>query len=53
MRILIADDELVSRKLLQKTLERAGYEVTAVENGAWPPSNSARQLGPGLPFWTG
>ncbi len=33
MRILIADDELMSRKLLQKTLERAGYEVTAVENG--------------------
>jgi two-component system, cell cycle response regulator len=33
MRILIADDEVVSRKLLQKTLESAGYEVTAVENG--------------------
>jgi two-component system cell cycle response regulator len=33
MRILIADDELMSQKLLQKTLERAGYEVTAVENG--------------------
>jgi two-component system cell cycle response regulator len=33
MRILIADDELMSRKLLQKTLERAGYEVTVVENG--------------------
>jgi len=33
MRILIADDELMSRRLLQKTLERAGYDVTAVENG--------------------
>jgi len=33
MRILIADDEMMSRKLLQKTLERAGYEVIAVENG--------------------
>jgi two-component system cell cycle response regulator len=33
MRILIADDELMSRKLLQRTLERAGYEVTAVGNG--------------------
>jgi two-component system cell cycle response regulator len=33
MRILIADDEFMSRKLLQKTLERAGYEVTSVENG--------------------
>jgi predicted signal transduction protein with EAL and GGDEF domain len=33
MRILIADDDLVTRRLLQKTLERAGYEVVAVENG--------------------
>jgi two-component system cell cycle response regulator len=33
MRILIADDEAMSRRLLQKTLERAGYEVRAVENG--------------------
>jgi predicted signal transduction protein with EAL and GGDEF domain len=33
MRILIADDDLITRRLLQKTLERAGYEVTAVENG--------------------
>jgi len=33
MRILIADDEAMSRKMLQKTLERAGYEVTAVGNG--------------------
>src|SRR6266566_1227573 len=33
MRILIADDEVLSRRLLQKTLERAGYEVTALENG--------------------
>jgi two-component system, cell cycle response regulator len=33
MKILIADDEIVSRTLLQKTLERAGYEVVAVENG--------------------
>jgi two-component system cell cycle response regulator len=33
MKILIADDEIMSRTLLQKTLERTGYEVTAVENG--------------------
>ena len=33
MKILIADDDAVSRRLLEKTLERAGYEVTAVENG--------------------
>ncbi len=33
MKILIADDETLSRRLLEKTLERAGYEVIAVENG--------------------
>jgi two-component system cell cycle response regulator len=33
LKILIADDEALSRRLLEKTLKRAGYEVTAVENG--------------------
>jgi diguanylate cyclase (GGDEF)-like protein len=33
LKILIADDEALSRRLLEKTLERAGYEVVAVENG--------------------
>ncbi|HXN52527.1 MAG TPA: diguanylate cyclase [Candidatus Acidoferrum sp.] len=33
MRILIADDDALSRRLLEKTLERADYEVTAVANG--------------------
>jgi CheY-like chemotaxis protein len=33
VKILIADDEVMSRRLLQSTLERAGYEVLAVENG--------------------
>jgi two-component system, cell cycle response regulator len=33
LKILIADDETLSRRLLEKTLERAGYEVVAVENG--------------------
>ncbi len=33
MKILIADDEAMSRGLLQSMLERAGYEVIAVENG--------------------
>lgn len=32
-RILIADDDDLTRRLLQKTLEQAGYEVVAVENG--------------------
>ncbi len=33
MKILIADDEAFSRRLLEKTLERAGYEVVSVKNG--------------------
>jgi len=33
MKILIAEDDILSRRLLQKTLEKAGYEVIAVENG--------------------
>jgi two-component system, cell cycle response regulator len=34
MRILIAEDDMLSRMMLEKSLERAGYEVTAVSNGA-------------------
>lgn len=34
MRVLIAEDDAVSRHLLQSLLTRWGYEVTAVENGA-------------------
>jgi diguanylate cyclase (GGDEF)-like protein len=33
MRILIADDEAVSRLLVKGTLERLGHEVIAVDNG--------------------
>jgi two-component system, cell cycle response regulator len=33
VKILIADDDSLSRRLLEKTLQRAKYEVTAVENG--------------------
>jgi DNA-binding response OmpR family regulator len=32
MKILIADDEMMSRRLLQETLVRAGYEV----DHGWP-----------------
>jgi diguanylate cyclase (GGDEF)-like protein len=37
MRVLIADDSLMSRKLLRSTLERWGYEVVVAEDGqqAW------------------
>jgi two-component system, cell cycle response regulator len=33
MKILIADDEALSRRILEKTLERAGYQVVAVDDG--------------------
>jgi two-component system, cell cycle response regulator len=33
VKILIADDDALSRRLLEKILDRAGYEVTAVANG--------------------
>jgi diguanylate cyclase (GGDEF)-like protein len=32
-KILIADDDKLSRRLLQNTLEKSGYEVIAVEDG--------------------
>jgi sigma-B regulation protein RsbU (phosphoserine phosphatase) len=37
MKVLIADDEKVSRKLLEGTLTKLGYDVNAAENGeqAW------------------
>ena len=34
MKILIADDESVSRRLLQNYLQKWGYEVTAARDGA-------------------
>src|SRR5882672_8330970 len=48
MKILIADDELVSRLLLEKTLERAGYEVIAVDNGRLAAEHLCRRDGPRL-----
>jgi diguanylate cyclase (GGDEF)-like protein len=33
LKILIADDDALSRRLLERTLERCGYEVVEVENG--------------------
>jgi diguanylate cyclase (GGDEF)-like protein len=48
MRILIADDETVSRRLLEKTLERAGYEVTAVSDGRRAAEELCHPEGPRL-----
>jgi two-component system cell cycle response regulator len=33
MKILIADDDLVSRRLMERVLERSGYEVVTAANG--------------------
>ncbi len=48
MRILIVDDDLITRTLLQKTLERAGYEVVAVENGRLALERLSEKGGPRL-----
>jgi two-component system, cell cycle response regulator len=48
MRILIADDEPVSLRMLERTLQRAGYEVTAVRNGRAAVEELCRPEGPRL-----
>jgi two-component system, cell cycle response regulator len=48
MKILIADDEAVSLRMLEKTLERAGYEVTAVSDGRKAAEELCRLDGPRL-----
>jgi len=48
VRILIADDDLISRRLLEKTLERAGYEVTSVANGRQAVDSLSQQDAPRL-----
>ena len=48
MIILVADDDVLSRRLLEKTLQHAGYEVIAVENGRLAVENLCRQDGPRL-----
>ncbi len=48
MKILIADDEYMSLHLLRSMLERAGYEVTAVDNGVAAAELLCRMDGPRL-----
>jgi predicted signal transduction protein with EAL and GGDEF domain len=48
MRILVADDDLTTRTLLKRTLERSGYEVIAVENGRLALEYLATKGGPRL-----
>jgi two-component system cell cycle response regulator len=48
MKILIADDDRLSRKLLEKILQRAGYDVIAVENGRQAADQLCKPDGPRL-----
>ena len=47
-RILIADDDAITRRLLEKMLGQAGYEVVAVENGRQALQFLSRADGPRL-----
>lgn len=46
MKILIADDEMLSRRLLEKTLQKAGYQVLAVQNGTAAVAELCKPDGP-------
>jgi two-component system, cell cycle response regulator len=48
MKILIADDDPISRRLLEKTLQVAGYDVVAVPNGLAAAAQLCKQDGPRL-----
>ena len=48
MRILIADDDALSRRLLERTLVRVGYEVIAVANGRQAVESLSRPDAPRL-----
>jgi predicted signal transduction protein with EAL and GGDEF domain len=48
MRVLIADDDPLTRRLLQNTLERSGFEVLAVDNGRLALQWLSRKDGPRL-----
>ena len=48
MKILIADDDAMSRRLLEKTLEREGYEVISVDNGRFALQQLSLPDGPRL-----
>lgn len=47
-RILIADDDAITRRLLEKTLEQAGYDVAVAENGRKALEYLSRTDGPRL-----
>ena len=48
MKVLVADDDALSRRLLETTLERAGYSVVAAVDGTTAASILAAEDGPRL-----
>jgi diguanylate cyclase (GGDEF)-like protein len=48
MKILVADDDSVSRHLMQRTLQKFGYEVVLAENGRVAAEILSRRDGPRL-----
>jgi diguanylate cyclase (GGDEF)-like protein len=48
MKILVADDDPLSRRMLEKTLHKAGYEVVAVRDGSEAVEQLCKSDGPRL-----
>jgi len=48
MKILIADDDRVSRRLIERMLQQSGYEVISVENGRQAVEELAKEDAPRL-----
>jgi two-component system, cell cycle response regulator len=48
VKILIADDDSISRRLLERTLQNSGYEVITAEDGRQAASELAKTDGPRL-----
>ena len=48
MKILVADDDSISRRLMQRILERSGYEVVTAEDGMHAVKELRRPDGPRL-----
>uniref|UniRef100_E6QMD7 Response regulator receiver modulated diguanylate cyclase n=1 Tax=mine drainage metagenome TaxID=410659 RepID=E6QMD7_9ZZZZ len=48
MKILVADDDPVSRRLMERLLQQSGYEVITAENGRQAADELARKGGPRL-----
>ena len=48
MKVLVADDNPVSRRMMERTLQKSGYEVITVENGRRAAEELSRADGPRL-----